>query len=38
VRDSGEEGLRGIRVSDGREIVKTDRKGRWRLPADDDTT
>lgn len=37
IRDSGERGLSGIRVSNGREVVKTDRSGRWRLPYDDDT-
>jgi hypothetical protein len=36
-RDRGEEGLSGIRVSNGREIVTTDRRGQWRLPHDDDT-
>jgi hypothetical protein len=36
-RDEGEEGLEGIRVSNGREIVKTDAQGRYRLPVGDDT-
>ncbi|HMO71740.1 MAG TPA: hypothetical protein PKC84_08900 [Paracoccaceae bacterium] len=37
VRDPGEPGLRGVRVSNQREIVLTDRAGRWELPATDDT-
>ncbi|MBW3622054.1 MAG: calcineurin-like phosphoesterase family protein [Armatimonadetes bacterium] len=37
VRDPGERGLSGVRVSNGREVVKTDRRGVWRLPHDDDT-
>lgn len=37
VRDTGEEGLKDIRVSNQSEIVKTDREGRYRLPIDDDT-
>jgi 3',5'-cyclic AMP phosphodiesterase CpdA len=36
-RDTGEEGLKDVRVSNQREIVKTDREGRYRLPMDDDT-
>ena len=36
-RDGGERGLAGIRVSNGRQVVKTDRRGRYRLPVDDDT-
>jgi hypothetical protein len=36
-RDPGEPGLRDVRVSNGREIVRTDGEGRWRLPAGDDT-
>jgi hypothetical protein len=36
-RDRGERGLSGVRVSNGREVVKTDGEGRWRLPAGDDT-
>ncbi|MBN8246042.1 MAG: calcineurin-like phosphoesterase family protein [Verrucomicrobia bacterium] len=32
VRDSGERGLRGVRVSNQRDIVDTDREGRWELP------
>lgn len=37
-QDAGEEGLPGIRVSNGREIVKSDSRGRWSLPAAEDTT
>ncbi len=37
VHDDGEEGLAGIRVSNGRQIVRTDHEGRYRLPIDDDT-
>ncbi len=36
-RDSGEAGLPGVRVSNGREIALTDRQGRWELPVSDDT-
>ena len=35
--DSGEPPLADIRVSNGREIVRTDEKGRYRLPVTDDT-
>jgi hypothetical protein len=35
-RDEGETGLEGVRVSNGRQIVKTDAEGRYRLPIDDD--
>lgn len=38
VRDPGEEGLAGVRVSNQREVVETDEDGRWRLPVDDDST
>ncbi len=37
VRDAGERGLVGVRVSNQREVVVTDRDGRWELPVDDDT-
>lgn len=37
VRDEGEEGIGEIRVSNGREIVTTDDRGRYELPVDDDT-
>lgn len=33
IRDAGERGLREVRVSNQREIVTTDREGRWRLPV-----
>lgn len=36
-RDPGEELLRDVRVSNGREIVTTDEHGRYSLPVDDDT-
>src|SRR5690606_24329289 len=35
--DEGEKPLKGIRVSNGRDIVKTDDEGRYELPVDDDT-
>jgi hypothetical protein len=38
VRDSDEEGIKGVCVSNGREIVRTDAQGKYRLPVDDDTT
>ncbi len=37
VRDANETGLSGIRVSNGLEIVRTDRRGRWKLPVGEDT-
>lgn len=37
VRDPGEDGLKDIRVSNGREIVPTNQNGGYRLPVDDDT-
>src|SRR5688572_23900787 len=36
-RDPDEEGISEIRVSNGREIVKTDKEGRWKLPITEDT-
>ncbi|MDQ3665879.1 MAG: calcineurin-like phosphoesterase family protein [Acidobacteriota bacterium] len=36
-RDEGEQGLEGVRVSNGREVVKTDAQGRYRLPISNDT-
>lgn len=36
-RDRNEPGIREVRVSNGREVVLTDRDGRYRLPVDDDT-
>ena len=35
--DDGEKPLAGVRVSNGREIVKTDEAGRYRLPVTDET-
>jgi hypothetical protein len=37
VRDSGEPGLRGIRVSNMREVAVTDRNGKWSLGHTDET-
>lgn len=36
-REAGDPGIGGICVSNGREVVKTDRNGRWRLPVDENT-
>ena len=36
-RSDGEEGLAGIKVSNGRQIVKTDDSGKYSLPVTDDT-
>ncbi|MQA95373.1 MAG: phosphoesterase [Streptosporangiales bacterium] len=36
--DSGERGLAGVTVSNGRDVVKTDARGRYRLPAYDNMT
>lgn len=36
-RDAGEPGLAEVAVSNQKEVVKTDAKGRWTLPHDDDT-
>ncbi|HVK03064.1 MAG TPA: calcineurin-like phosphoesterase family protein [Armatimonadaceae bacterium] len=36
VRDTGEPGIRGVKVSNGEQIVVTDRDGRWKLSAGDD--
>ncbi|MER3413019.1 MAG: metallophosphoesterase, partial [Armatimonadota bacterium] len=36
-RDPQEPGIPGVRVSNGEQIVSTDRDGRWQLPCDDDT-
>jgi hypothetical protein len=35
--DDGEQGLSGIRVSNGREIVKTDARGEYSLPVTNDS-
>jgi len=37
VRESGEPGLAGVRVSNGLDIVATDADGRYELAVDDDT-
>ena len=37
VRDDGEAGIGGVRVSNGREIVLTDAAGNYALPVGDDT-
>jgi hypothetical protein len=36
-KSDGNPGVAGVRVSNGREVVKTDRNGKWRLPVDEDT-
>lgn len=36
VRDPEERGIPGVLVSNQREVVKTDKAGRWQLPAEDD--
>ncbi|MBC8064072.1 MAG: calcineurin-like phosphoesterase C-terminal domain-containing protein [Chlorobia bacterium] len=36
-RDESDPGIAGIAVSNGREVVLTDRNGRWKLPVDEDT-
>lgn len=36
VRDAGEEGIAGVAVSNGRDVVATDVAGRYRLPVDED--
>lgn len=37
VRDAGEPGIANVLVSNQREVVRTDRRGRYSLPVDDDT-
>ncbi|MFH0980133.1 MAG: calcineurin-like phosphoesterase family protein [Planctomycetota bacterium] len=37
LRDPEEKGLPDVRVSNGREVLPTDSKGRFRLPIDDET-
>lgn len=37
LRDAGERGIPGVCVSNGREVVRTDRQGAWSLPVTDDT-
>ena len=36
VRQSGDRGIAGVCVSNGRDVVKTDSRGRWRLAVDED--
>ena len=36
--DAGDTRMGNVRVSNGREIVRTDERGRYELPVDDDTT
>ena len=36
-RDALEAGVRGVAVSNGREVVRSDWRGRWHLPISDDT-
>lgn len=36
-QDRGERGIKGVTVSNGREVVTTDAKGRYELPVDDNT-
>ncbi|MBX7134815.1 MAG: calcineurin-like phosphoesterase family protein [Fimbriimonadaceae bacterium] len=36
-RSPGDRGVEGVCVSNGREVVKTDRNGKWRLPVDEDS-
>ncbi len=37
VRDADEQGIEGVRVSNGREVVVTSASGQYTLPVDDDT-
>lgn len=37
LRDAKEKGLPGVGVSNGRQVVRTDAEGRYRLPVTDDT-
>ncbi|HPO13458.1 MAG TPA: metallophosphoesterase N-terminal domain-containing protein, partial [Candidatus Hydrogenedentes bacterium] len=36
-RDSGEKGLKGVLVSNGQEVVPTDKNGHYTLPVSNDT-
>lgn len=36
-KEIGEPGIGNVCVSNGKEVVKTDKKGQWTLPAGDDT-
>lgn len=37
-RRSGDPGVAGVAVSNGREVTLTDEQGRWRLPVEEDAT
>jgi hypothetical protein len=37
IKDSGENGLPNILISNGRDVVKTDAEGKWKLSVTDDT-
>ena len=37
IRDRGERGLSGMRVSNGKDVVKTDTSGSYRIAVDEDT-
>ncbi len=37
-RDAGEPGIAGVRVSDGRSVVRTDAQGRYALAVEDEAT
>ena len=36
IRDTGEQGVANVTVSNGKEVVASDRKGRYKLPVSDD--
>jgi hypothetical protein len=36
-REEGDPGIAGVSVSNGLDVVKTDKQGKWRLPVTDDT-
>lgn len=38
VRQPGDPGIAGICVSNGKDVVRTDRNGNWRLPVDESST
>jgi hypothetical protein len=37
-RDGGEEGVAGVRISNGREVVRTDAQGRYRITVEEGTS
>ncbi len=37
IMEDGEEGLSGVCVSNGTDVVQTDSDGKWKLPVSDDT-